>query len=105
MRWAVTLMRDRGQRLRRSEWPEPVAGDLEIAFMLQTYARSPLKAAQLYDVQGSVRRPLLLPLFEPVLVTMDSHFMLLQGIELEAQQGEISEHVQVWHCAPASAGG
>lgn len=102
MRWAVTQLRDKGRRLKRSEWPEPVVGQLELSLMAETNAKRPLKKMELYEDYGSVRRSILLPIFDPQIISMDAGGMVLHGMQLSSEAGSIYEHMQVWHCVPWS---
>lgn len=103
MKWQVTQLRDRGRRLKRGEWPEPVVGDLELSLMPETNARRPLKKLDLFGNPGTVRQSLLLPLFDPQIISMDANGMVLHGMQLDTRDGAIYEHMQVWHCVPWSA--
>jgi hypothetical protein len=42
--------------------------------------------------------PLLLPIFDPVLVCMERDTFSLQGIELDSAERRVTECVQVWRC-------
>lgn len=100
MRWAVTQLRAQGRRLRRSEWPAPVVGELELSVMPETNARRPLRKLELYGTPGTVRQSLLLPLFEPQIISMDRGGMVLHGMQLASGDAGVFEHMQVWHCVP-----
>lgn len=102
MRWAVTQLRDKGRRLKRSEWPEPVVGELELAVMPETNARRPLKKMELFGTPSTVRQSLLLPLFEPQIISMDAAGMVLHGMQLASDPEAVYEHMQVWHCVPVT---
>lgn len=102
MKWAVTQLRDRGRRLKRGDWPTPVVGELQLAVMPETNAKRPLKKMELYGNPGTVRQSLLLPLFEPQIISMDTEAMVLHGMQLSSADGSMFEHMQVWHCVPAS---
>lgn len=104
MRWAVTQLRDRGRRLKRGEWPDPVVGELELTVMPETNARRPLKKMDLFGVPGTVRQSLLLPLFDPQIISMDAGALVLHGMQLHSEEAGIFEHMQVWHCVPSSNG-
>lgn len=101
MKWSVTQLRDRGRRLKRGDWPEPVAGELELTVMPETNARRPLKKMDLYAVPGTVRQSMLLPLFDPQIISMDAGALVLHGMQLHTEDGAIYEHMQVWLCVPA----
>ncbi|URI11062.1 hypothetical protein MW290_19015 [Aquincola tertiaricarbonis] len=102
MRWAVTQLRDKGRRLKRTEWPAPVVGELELSVMPETNAKRPLKKLELYGTPGTVRQSLLLPLFEPQIIAMDGAGLVLHGMQLASDDGSVYEHIQVWHCVPQS---
>lgn len=98
MKWSVTQMRDRGRRLKRGEWPEPIVGELELTVMPETNARRPLKKVDLYGMPGTVRQSLLLPLFEPQIISMNASGLVLHGMQLDTRDGAVCEHIQVRHC-------
>lgn len=100
VKWKVTLLRANGVRLKRSELATPVIGELVVAWMPESNFKRPVRKAELFDRSASVDRPLLLPLFKPVLVHMASELLVLQGVELSMQDGRVAELVQVWHCTP-----
>ncbi|MCR5864635.1 hypothetical protein [Aquincola sp. J276] len=103
MKWAVTQLRDRGRRLKRGEWPEPAVGELELSLMPETNARRPLKKMELFGTPSTVRQPLLLPLFDPQIISMDAGAMVLHGMQLHSEDAGIFEHMQVWLCTPAAS--
>lgn len=98
----MTQLRDRGRRLKRGEWPEPAVGELELSVMPETNARRPLKKMDLFGVPGTVRQALLLPLFDPQIISMDAGAMVLHGMQLHSDEAGVFEHMQVWLCVPRS---
>lgn len=100
MLWSVIRLRRNGVRLRRSQWEPPVTGELRLSHMPNSSAGRPLVFAELVEPYGPVHRSITVPLFEPRLIAIDGHTTVLQGMELASADGQVAEHVQVWHCTP-----
>lgn len=47
-----------------------------------------------------IKRPLVSPLFDPSILCTAEGGILLGGIELQALEGGVAEHVQLWLCRP-----
>ena len=77
-------------------------------WMEQSNFPRPVRKAELqirYGTGQGFGRPLLLPLFDPVLIHLaPDGTMVLQGIELGTVDGRTVELVQLWHCAPYKDG-
>jgi hypothetical protein len=54
--------------------------------------------AQLWNAAGSMPLPVGVPLYAPVVICLEGDTFSLQGIELDAADRRVSEHVQVWRC-------
>lgn len=107
MRYTVRLLRRHGLRLTRDEIEaEPaVTGDLIVQDWTDGNAlRRAIRVAQIWDSAGAVsaKRPLLLPLLDPVLTKMTTDELVLYGAEIEVIDGRIHEHVQGWWATPAA---
>jgi hypothetical protein len=85
-----------------TELDAPVVGDLRVGDAGETTFKRPMVAAQLWSNSGSIELPLLLPIFDPVLVCMERDTFSLQGIELDAAEQRVTEYVQVWRCTKVS---
>ncbi len=98
----ITLLRKSGLRLARSQWPEPVRGRLEISDWSgsDNNFKRHVRQAQLWDIHPTIKRPLVSPLFDPSILCTAEGGMLLSGIELQALEGGVAEHVQLWLCRP-----
>lgn len=101
MQFAVITIRERGRRLSRAEIEAaaPIVGDLAIHDIPAegASARRAVRCAELIDpATAQVRRPLLRPLFDPQIVRVTEHSILLMGHELDPVDGVIHEHVQGW---------
>lgn len=101
MRFKVDTIRNKGRRLTRGEIESasPVVGDLAIRDLpaARNGVRRAIRYADLIDFANpSLARPLLRPLFDPVVVRVTPTAMLLMGHEIDAQDGVIHEHVQGW---------
>ena len=97
----VTLMRKHGLRLLEGELAPPVRGELGVSFQgTNPDDKRPLRVATLRSVQGVAehRIDLLLPLFDPRIVSITDQRITLTGIELNSEAGRVSEFVQVWRC-------
>lgn len=108
MRYTVRPLRRRGLRLTRPEIAAYPAftGDLVISdWSKGNTLRRAIRIAQLWDLGGAVsaRRPLLLPLLDPVLIKMTSDELVLYGVEIEAKEGREWEHVQGWWAMAATS--
>lgn len=102
MKWQVTQLQDHGRPMKGGEWPDPVEGELKLTVMPEEDARRPLKKMDLFGVPGTVRQALLLPLFDPQIISMDASSMVLHGMQLHSEDGGNFAHMQVWHCVPAA---
>ena len=97
----VTLLRKHGLRLLEDELAPAVRGELSVTFQgTNPDDRRPLRVAMLRGVQGVAqhRIDLLLPLFDPRIVSITDRRITLTGIELNSEAGRVSEFVQVWQC-------
>ena len=105
MLYAVTLLRSRGLRLKRSEWEAPLLGTLRITEMDRgnNNSKRNLLRADLWHDFGTARMRGLASMLDPVLLSYDGDGLLIAGTELEVQGvGEkIWEHRQVWLCQAA----
>lgn len=101
----VTLLRHRGKRLTRREWPDPVQGRLETVEHSAEHSsfKRTTRVLQLVEKVGLVERPAIL-LFEPQLMEVSPDAFLFRGIELEARDDSLFEHQQVWHVAVSKPG-
>lgn len=101
MRYTVRPLRRRGLRLTRPEIEAApaYAGDLVITDWREgNTLRRAIRVAQLWGIGGAIsaRRPLLLPLLDPVLTRMTTEELVLFGVEVEARDGREFEHTQGW---------
>jgi len=105
MNYEVSLLRVHGRRLRPGETPQKASGRLTIEVEEPKHSKAlPKRAATLWVLErsgGDHRRGVLDPLFDPRIVSLDEDGVLtLAGIELQASDGSIAEHSQVWRCRP-----
>lgn len=98
---AVTVLRRNGQRLPRKDWPEPIAGRLEMVEHSAEHSsfKRTTRVLQIMEKVGLVERPALL-LFEPQLLDVTPDAFVFRGIELERRNDNLSEHVQIWLVKP-----
>lgn len=97
MHCSVTLLRHHGRRLPRKEWPEPIAGRLEMVEHSADHSsfKRTTRVLQLMEKVGLVERPAIL-LFEPQLLDVVPEGFVFRGIELDTQDGRVFELQQVW---------
>ncbi len=103
----VILCRKDGRRLRRSEWPAPVVGQLVIDDTDAKHSafNRNLRAAKLLGYRDSDRYRtseinLVPPIFDPVLLAAPRGLLVLRGVELDPRDGGVYELEQVWLCSP-----
>ena len=106
----VVLCRRNGLRLRKSEWPAPVRGELRIEESerdANSFKRG-VRVANLLAPTGAsrVHAGVLLPIFDPVLIPAPPGHILIRGIEIAsmaASDGSLNvyEHEQLWLCTQA----
>lgn len=88
-------------RLRPEEWPAPVRGELQMAYWEgahNSYRRT-LRNLSLLVYRGTTAVPQL-RISDPEPIDVVGGAMLFRGIELEAREGRIYEHEQVWLVRP-----
>lgn len=98
----IQRLRDAGVRLKAAELVEPVQCVLLVGDSPTKLHGRGTRSARALDMQtyGGAQRDVLVPLFEPRLVTVADDWFSLTGIELRATSDRIAEHVQVWKCWP-----
>jgi hypothetical protein len=99
----ITTLRKNGLRHRRSEWPDPVAGQLRVGTWdaaTNSFGRT-VRQAELIQEYGVNTRPVLI-LFEPELIDVPDQGQLLRGVDLERKEGRTFEHQQLWLVRPAA---
>jgi hypothetical protein len=111
VRFQVILCRFQGRRLKRSEWPAPVVGELSIADIpaKENNFRRNVRMAQLrahLDAFGTALVDVTPPLFDPQLLPAAAGRLVIRGIELDIKKAEgggytAFEHEQVWLCTLA----
>ena len=102
----VTLLRERGRRLKRSELPTPVLGELEVALDdgRTSFKRVLMVANLTVERSPGIRQHAVLPLFDARLAKIEGDAITLIGIELSSEaRGPTLEYVQVWQCVPVAS--
>lgn len=92
-------------RLRRDEWPAPIAGRLQMIEMqaqFSSFKRS-TQMAQLIQMTGSIPVPIIV-LADPVMTHVLDDGFVLRGIQLQADGERTYEHIQAWRVTLALAG-
>ncbi len=102
---SVTLHRDKGRRLTKSEIAAPLLGDLEwTQHSDSTGRRMAHNVVFLFRVDGSMpyAQPMVRPLFDPRIEKIDGQTVVIAGTEMDSAGGRLVEHIQVWACTPVS---
>lgn len=97
----VTPLRQAGLRLRPSEWPAPVKGQLAVSHMPASIcaSRRTLREVKVLGRWVSERFTQLL-MFDPEFVDVVGDGFLLRGYEIHTQQERQFEHQQLWLVRP-----
>lgn len=108
MACSVTVLREKGRRLPRSEWPAVVTGRLTVHDWEGSANgfKRPVRVASVWTRQGtSTDRPVL-TMFDPVFYRTVPGGFLLGGIELNSTEAGrvVYEHQQLWQVIPSGEG-
>lgn len=98
----IIELRDAGLRLRESEWPAPLAGELRMDYFdgRNNNHRRTLRRLTLWHTgDGNTARPGV-PLNDPELVDVVGGAWLFRGHVLQSRDGRIYEHEQMWLVRP-----
>lgn len=105
----VIRCRQEGLRLRKSQWPAPIRGLLQIEELARAdnNFRHHVRMASLYALTGvsGAKTSLLIPIFDPQLLPAPAGQLLLRGIEITSKvtatgTREVYEFEQLWLCTP-----
>ena len=100
MKVSVTMLRRNGMRLRRSELSPPVVADLHMYDWKENNSfRRAIRVVELRRRVGSIDQPFA-KLVDPDLVAVQGSAFVFRGIEIEAKEGRVYEHEQVWRVTP-----
>lgn len=106
MECSVTALRLKGLRLKESEWPAAVVGQLVVDDwdgQANNFRRHLRKAELWMHIETTSRRPIL-TMYDPVVMKTVRGGFLLSGTELDGQKvdGEhrLFEHQQLWLVIP-----
>lgn len=98
-------LRCSGLRLRQSEWPEPLVGELRMDYFdgRHNSSRRTLRRLTLWHMNGGTTPRPGVPLNDPELVDVVDGAMLFRGHVLEPREGRIYEHEQMWLVRPRNS--
>lgn len=98
----VRVCRERGERLARARWSEPVRGRLFVG--VESRGGQYVRVAELYIESPQWRRSVLQCIFDTEMETWERGF-LLKGYQIEAEEGgkKVCEHRQIWYCVPVAS--
>ncbi|MBW8469834.1 MAG: hypothetical protein K0M67_16335 [Thiobacillus sp.] len=100
MKASITLLRRDGMRLRRDELAAPLAGELHMYDWTHdnSFGRA-VRVIELRQQVGSLLQAVAM-LTDPDLIAVKNGAMVFRGIEIEAREGRVYEHEQVWRVVP-----
>ncbi|MDR6859953.1 hypothetical protein [Variovorax guangxiensis] len=104
MFYDVTLLRQRGLRLKRSDLAPPLRGTLRITEMDRATNNSKrnLLRVDLWAAFETSRMRKLATMSDPVLLPTMGDGLLIAGTELQSEGDKIWEHRQIWLCRPTT---
>jgi hypothetical protein len=103
--YEVTRLRRHGQRLRQAELEPPLVGQLNM-FQWEGKGNNSRRALRVIEVLvrvGSLMQPKGRMSEPAIIATHDDGTLVFAGIEIEARDGRVFEHHQVWRVRPAGA--
>lgn len=101
MKVTVTMLRRNGMRLKKAELDPPVTADLHMYDWNDGNSfRRAIRVLELRRRVGSIDQPFA-KLVDPDLVTVNGASFVFRGVEIEARDGRVFEHEQLWRVTPA----
>lgn len=103
MHCTVTLLRRKGMRLRPTELPPPIEGELSMYdWTTQNNFGRPVRCMEVKVAVGTLMQARAV-LFDPELIAVADGALSFRGIELDTADGRVFEHEQVWRVKPIAA--